>query len=318
MINHASTTRQRARRITIACCAILIIALLGLCFLGNAARQTAVPVASENSPLAVAGSPLHTPSADGAGKDKPAAMAEPTTATAGLAGPIASKKEFELPDSRYAEIIATLKDAAEKGNPDAAYAIARMLVDCKELFVNNDQRLAGGNKPAEPNLSPENKAIIDRMEAGIMEDDTRRLEKCDGITLNDLSRSTDWMQRAADAGLAEARADYGLYAFEGMSMADAIREPEKIIAIKQNYVRYSDEAMATGSISAFLRTANDYSAGSYRPQDYVLAYAYYYAVSLANPAFSNSTLLSHYASRLTPEQLVAAQRQGQVLSRQIR
>lgn len=308
------TTRQRVAWISIISCGVLIVVFFGLLSSerSDSLKAVATTVVTSSSPPTVPAS-----EATNVSKDKSAARPSQPSEMAQIPVPETGKKIFELPDGRYLEIIESLKVDAEKSDANASYAIARMLVDCKEVFENNDNRLLERNKPADQNLTAEKKAVLESAEAGIAEDDARRLEKCDGLSQETLSQSTYWLQRAADAGLAEARADYGLYAFKGMTIDDAIREPRKIIGIKERYARYSDEAIASGSSSAILNAAWDYSIGTLRPRNDISAYAHYYAVVLANPALTNSTTLSLYASRLTPEQLVTAQQQGVILSRKI-
>lgn len=157
MMVQMRTTQQRIAWISFISCGVLIVVFFGLLSSERSDSLKAVATAavtSSSPPTATASQ------ATSVSKDKSAAAPSQPSEMAQMPAPETGKKIFELPDGRYLEIIESLKVAAEKGDANASYAIARMLVDCKEVFENNDSRLLERNKPADQNLTAEKKPFL--------------------------------------------------------------------------------------------------------------------------------------------------------------
>jgi len=185
-------------------------------------------------------------------------------------------------DGNYAELLPGLKQKASAGDAVAAYQVATMLEDCKRMFRGYDDDATN----------------------------RERLDKCSGVTQQDLDDAVRWLQKAADAGSAEAMGAYPLYGSLDLTMTDAIRDPQAIQDYKDRSKRYLETLATAGSPAAMYHLARDYSNGTVGPPNFELAYAYDFAAMLLMGHGTNDGMLPTYSSRLNEGQIEAAQALG--------
>ena len=189
-----------------------------------------------------------------------------------------------VPDGNYADFLPTLKQRATAGEATASYQIFSMLEDCKRMFRDHDDDATNA----------------------------KRLEKCAGLTQEDLDSSVKWLQTAADAGSAEAMLAYPLYATLDLTVTEALKDPQALQDYKDRSKRYLETAAAAGLPGAMYTLSTAYARGSIVPQDWQLAYAYAYASQLATHGSVDETEFpfTQYSSSLTAEQIESARLLG--------
>jgi hypothetical protein len=130
------------------------------------------------------------------------------------------------------------------------------------------------------------------------------------VSQQDLDDAVKWLQKATDAGSAQAMGAYPLYGSLDLTMTDAIRDPQAIQDYKDRSKRYLETLAAAGSPAAMYQLARGYYNGIMAPQNFELAYAYDFAAMLLIGRGVNDGMLSTYSSHLNAAQIEAAQALG--------
>lgn len=170
---------------------------------------------------------------------------------------------------------------ARAGDPDSAYTLSRILLDCYQLEVEGNELSGYGSKDK---------------------------GRCEGIHIDSLKDAAHWLQVAAEKGLVAAQTLYPNVAAKSMSSTDMIRDPAMVQDYKERSISYLAQAAGKGSTSAMNQLSSAYANGIMVTADPVLAYAYDYAATKLHGVAPDD---SRY--ELTPDQREAAKRIGDKL-----
>ena len=177
---------------------------------------------------------------------------------------------FQAPSGRYADSLDRLITKARAGDPNSAYTLSRILLDCYQLEVNGNALSGYGSN-----------------EEG----------RCEGVHIDNLKDAAHWLQVAAEEGLVAAQTLYPAVAAKSMSPTDMIRDPAMIQEYKDRSMSYLARAAEKGSTSAMNQLSSAYANGVMASTDPILAYAYDYAATKLHGVAPDE---SRY--QLTPEQ----------------
>ncbi|WP_146165872.1 sel1 repeat family protein [Stenotrophomonas panacihumi] len=182
----------------------------------------------------------------------------------------------EMPDTSPRELVDTLTPAARKGDSHAALLI--------HLAINRCMRAHRDRGDAD--------ALLIRAEAlgsaeAALAEEAQDIRQCSGLAREDYAHVGDWLSLAADFGNPLAQLLYSMEPEMVMgSLADIIREPERVIAYKTAALSHLKDAASSGSVNALERLGQVYADGILAPADPVMARAYKLAAARADPAIS--------------------------------
>lgn len=162
--------------------------------------------------------------------------------------------EFDAPAGPYVDAIERLRQRANSGDRDAAYALSRVLLDC--YYVGKGQPSGYGSQ--EPG-------------------------RCNGLVIDSPIEAMKWLAFAADHGVVEAQVLYADAIGDLLSPQDMIRDPQQVLDYKARSMAYLNSALAQGSSEALAQLANAYYHGVLTDKNLETAYAYYYALGMVDP-----------------------------------
>ena len=179
----------------------------------------------------------------------------------------------EIPEGQAKAVIDQLDDRARQGDSHAALLIYLKIDQCLRAF--RDQ-----NDPDTLVVAAE---ALGSVEAALEEQGKRR-SQCEGLSEQDYSRRGEWLSLAADLGNPFAQLTYSMLPANVLgSLAEVVRQPERLFDYKRRAVTYLHRAASSGSVNALDRLAQVYSDGYLAPVDPVLAQSYQLAARRANP-----------------------------------
>ncbi|HEY9254147.1 MAG TPA: hypothetical protein VIP30_06390 [Stenotrophomonas sp.] len=179
----------------------------------------------------------------------------------------------EIPEGQAKAVIDQLDDRARQGDSHAALLIYLKIDQCLRAF--RDQ-----NDPDTLVVAAE---ALGSVEAALEEQGKRR-SQCEGLSEQDYSRRGEWLSLAADLGNPFAQLTYSMLPANVLgSLAEVVRQPERLFDYKRRAVTYLHRAAASGNVNALDRLAQVYSDGYLAPVDPVLARSYQLAARRANP-----------------------------------
>jgi hypothetical protein len=170
------------------------------------------------------------------------------------------------------DVISKLRPQAEAGDSKAAMALYMTLTRCYDVLTKE--------------LSEEEVEIYRKANAekGLLEGWSKRIDECRGIPVSDLEDRGRWLEQAADSGLLQAQLMYAANPRPIIGDAtEMIRNPQKVQRYKEKAMGYLEELAAKGNTNAMMSLAGFYDNGILVGKDPIKSYAYYKAVSLADP-----------------------------------
>lgn len=210
-------------------------------------------------------------------------------------------REVSITSPNLAKDWVQLQDAAKK-DPAFAYALVLKLFEC--MRVAND---FGGFEKLN------SKTLAANQGANGLSDDTRaKASVCADLTQAQFSKYVDMIDFAAASGVIKAQADYSALVSSSILTDESIKNPWKIEEYKAKSMRYYNSAARSGYAPALQNLSFAYADGIITPKNDYSAYKYLLAFDLASPrqSASRDKLLSQFQSRLTPQQISAAQREA--------
>lgn len=254
---------------------------------------------------------------------QPMATARPATAS-GSADPAIEAMRRELPafNVPFAEAVAKLRELDGEGNTSAQIELSLKLSHCtaralrKAALMDEMDRRMLDEDAQNTELSAdlrESRALNTQYRL-----DTHAAERaaCVSFPPELLARWLDPVERAARAGRTSAMRQYASLALSDYDSVDAIvADIDTVIALRDKARTYLHEAIRLGDTEGLADLAFEYVDGHKgSPYLYAIdsyrAYVYAYAASLAGLRRAN-WLMSESADGLTPDQIVAAQAEGQ-------
>lgn len=192
------------------------------------------------------------------------------------------------PEGNAAAAVDELKAHANAGDSKAAYSLYLTLRKCmEEIESSANGRKAGSAKPH---------------------------DGCENVAVEDYAKASDWLEIAAEQGSLPAQL---LFADDGDAIlgspSDMVRNPEKVIAYKEQAMRYLTEASKGGSVDALLRLGNAYSVGVLVDQNFSDSNAYYEAVRAIDPSLVPTNAANYARSKLGAKELVQSTQKGRVI-----
>lgn len=237
-----------------------------------------------------------------------------------------------LPNGDFAQDRPELERRAREGDAKAALRLARVLTNCRGYRPVSDaeleKRVVDGiarrrnaySLDAKP-LPPE--VLLDYAQREAREKDAlcAGTKEQDFEPDNDLKTALRILQRAADAGDAEAMLEYTGLDFLDLRLASPaalIDHAEDMRERKRRVVDYLSRLQASGDARALKAYGDEYLYGRLYPWNVQKAYAYYYAYAQSDAAqaekpWKSRMDLRYPESQLSPEQITQAQREGMAL-----
>lgn len=194
---------------------------------------------------------------------------------------------FEAPSGRYSAVIPQLWKKAEGGDANAAYTLARLLIDCY-LVGKGQQSGFGSNDP----------------------------DRCTDTRVTDPGSALHWLQFAADKGVISAQLLYPDTAAEFMTSTDMIKNPTLAQDYRERSMSYLTQAARAGSPAAMTQLSTAYSKGILTDQNTQLAYAYEYAAEVLSGGPIGDIQMAVGGMNMTPEQVAAAKNLGEKIIKQ--
>lgn len=194
---------------------------------------------------------------------------------------------FEAPIGRYSAVIPQLWKKAEGGDANAAYTLARLLIDCY-LVGKGQQSGFGSNDP----------------------------DRCTDTRVTDPGSALHWLEFAADKGLVSAQLLYPTIAADFMTSTDMIRNPALAKDYRERSMSYLTQAARAGSPNAMTQLSTAYSKGILTDQNTQLAYAYEYAAEVLSGGPIGDIQQAVGGTNMTPEQVAAAKNIGEKIIKQ--
>lgn len=184
------------------------------------------------------------------------------------------------------------RDASERGNADATYQIYLTLNECISYIASS---------------SPEELAWAKRIGANDRYEETidQKLHECIKVDSDMLSKSQNWLSKAAAQGSIEAQI---LYA----SNPDKIigtpidKDSDAFYEWRSNAISYLNEAISKGSVDALMTLSNAYRVGFTVPADPTMYYGLEIALNKINHEYSINNPLQEATTKLTQSQLRSA------------
>ena len=189
--------------------------------------------------------------------------------------------DFKAPVGKYADSIGDVLARAKSGDPDAAYVLSRLMMDCYLLETKGSLYSGFGSQEE---------------------------DRCQGIEIKESKEAIKWLRYAADKGVLAAQTLYPNVAAMNMSPTDMIRDPAMVQDYKERSIAYLARASESGSANAMTQLATAYTNGILVDADPVLAYAYDYAATKLHGAAPEESMHT-----ITPEQRARAIEWGEKL-----
>ena len=212
-----------------------------------------------------------------------------------------------MPAGSALTAFASAESAAKRGDAHAGFVMYLSIARCQEQSIAVAAREAEEAQADEA----EYRRLLDRNE--------QLLRDCEGIGVAEIARGFEGLRLAAQGGDIEAQLRYAAVGYDefGNTKTEMIRSPEKIVAFRENAMRFLHEAAARGSSEAIGKLAGAYARGVVTSPDPVKAYAYQYAHdSLYPPNPDGQQVLESYSRKLNDEQVAEAKKQAlQILTR---
>jgi TPR repeat protein len=237
---------------------------------------------------------------------------EASATTSAQTQPARIRSNNTRPSTRTIEVVSThlARDFAQlqqkaKNDPAFAHALARKLHECNNLTrsVDDAKALDDENFIGEKNMQ----TVIDGLKA--------KVSVCENLTDAQLLSYVEMIDFAAASGIVEAQIDYRVLVGDAILTEESIVNPKRIEEYKTKSMRYYHSAVESGHWPALSALAFAYSKGILTKKDDYAAYKYLMAYDLAAPnrGPTREESLSQFKSRLTQQQIIAAQRDATAL-----
>lgn len=195
--------------------------------------------------------------------------------------PDAAALEMEPPPGNYGSLIPSLRGQAKNGNKDAAYVLARVLLDCYR--VNKGERSGYGASDADP-------------------------DRCKDVESVDRNEARYWLQSAAEKGVLAAQLLYWNAVSDLISQEDMFRDPQGIQVYKEKSLSFLAGAASQGSVNAMIMLSGAYADGVNAEKNMPLAYAYRYAAATIQPGLTDPSEM--FQGELSNDQVAKAKSIG--------
>ncbi len=280
--------------------AVVVAVALGMLFRPSTPSVTsaAAPPATRAS---AAQAPLPPESPPAPAQAAPEARGTPARTAGALPAPApAGSKPYQLPPVLVNDLTdasaATLKEAAARGDADAAYQLFTLLDQCAGLpaFVDaRQQSVQQGEPPAQRR----------RIEQKI----AQLTPRCEGVSDADIGTRIKVLDDAAMGGSDYARMNYERALDILLQDRQALlRDPEELARLKGNAIYYLGLSAQTGNVGSMFRLAQIYDSGVLAQRNPELAYAYILAAANTGVSPAYGRLAEQWATSLSDEQRARA------------
>ena len=236
-------------------------------------------------------------------KDFPAGMAQ---ASDSPPSPFAGGS----PSSNHTNEYWQLAEAADSGDGDAAYKLARTIANCSAL-PRTEEGLAEERERAMASISQASSEEELQVNESVAAHLSSRYERCSEFGWKDDAERAHWTRVAAELGNSRAQIEFvaeQLLYLE--NSGDLIRDPLAVEKWKADSRRFLMSALQSGEIDAAFQIAHAYQEGTVFDKSLSRAYSHYYVTALAHPgAFDH--FLESVGSQLSAMQLAEAQERGE-------
>ena len=178
------------------------------------------------------------------------------------------------------------------------------------------------DKFAELKAAQQRQAAVGHGDKSVHANDDSTGPDCRGVSEKDMSDSTRYLKRAAEAGDDRAVYQYASgVPLAYMNQADLIKHPETVLEWRADSMRYLTSAIESGSTDALLALSRAYEQGTLGEQNPVLAYQFALAWRQIEFSADNAGVDAYpnkLAATLTPDEIARAQLGAQALVTRLR